>query len=121
MARQCIAFRGYYENKLSQNRGYFVDLAHVIAKHNVILATYLEKFKNSTKKTRLHFLSKNNQNIMLQRLAEKVRVSILNNLRKSGCMSIIMDTSTDIAKIRPINWLWLHVIVTMKVIFMKTL
>jgi len=35
---------------------------------------------------------------MLQCLAEEVRVSILDNLRKSGYMSIIMDTSTDIAK-----------------------
>lgn len=98
LARHCIAFRGHDENKLSQNRGNFVDLAYVIAKHNVILATYLEKFKNTTKKTRLHLLSKNNQNIMLQCLAEEVRVSILNNLRKSGYMSIIMDTSTDVAK-----------------------
>jgi len=98
LARHCIALRGHDENKLSKNRGNFVDLAHVIAKHNVILATYLEQFKNSIKKSRLYFLSKTNQNIMLQCLAEEVRVFILDNLCKSGYMSIIMDTSIDIAK-----------------------
>lgn len=35
---------------------------------------------------------------MLQCLAEEVRVSILNKLRTSGYMSIIMNTSTIVAK-----------------------
>lgn len=44
LARYCFAFRGHDENKPNQNRGNYVDLAHIIAKHNVILATYLNKF-----------------------------------------------------------------------------
>lgn len=35
---------------------------------------------------------------MIKCLADEVRSSILNDLSKSGYMSIIMDTSTDIAK-----------------------
>lgn len=50
LARHCNSLHGHDENKLSQNRGNFVDLANVIAKHNVILATYLEQFKNCIKK-----------------------------------------------------------------------
>lgn len=42
LARHCLAFRGHNETKSSQNRGNFVDLTYVIARHNVILAQYLD-------------------------------------------------------------------------------
>lgn len=39
LAKHCLALREHNENKLSHNRGNFVDLAYVIAHYNVIIAT----------------------------------------------------------------------------------
>lgn len=98
LAKHCLALRGHIENESSHNRGNFVDLAYVIAQHNAILATYIEKQNNSGGRNNLNFLSKRNQNLILECIAEEVRSTILETIRTSGYMSIIMDTSTDVAK-----------------------
>lgn len=96
------AFRGHSEKWLkndSINQGKFLGLTKILSNYHPVLLAHLQDLKNSDKKNRLTFMSKDSQNAMLAALAESVRDEILEKVKSAGMFSVIIDTTTDISKI----------------------
>lgn len=96
------AFRGHNEKLLkndSTNQGKFIGLTKLLSNYHPILLAHLENMNNTDKKKRLTFMSKDSQNAMLEALAETLRYEILQTVKNAGMFSIIIDTTTDNAKI----------------------
>ncbi|CAI6375223.1 unnamed protein product [Macrosiphum euphorbiae] len=98
IARQNISLRGNNESCSSMNKGNFLELLQLLAKYHPILQNQLNKIGNK-KKNRLTLLSHDSQNKLLKILADIVRSFILKQVQKSGLFSVIIDTTTDIAKL----------------------
>lgn len=96
------AFRGHNEKLLkndSINQGKFIGLTKLLSNYHPILLVHLENMNNTDKKKRLTFTSKDSQNAMLEALAETLRDEILQKVKNAGMFSVIIDTTTDNAKI----------------------
>lgn len=98
IARQNISLRGHNESCSSMNKGNLLELLQLLAKYHPILQNHLNKIGNK-KKNRLTLLSHDSQNKLLKILADIVRSFILKQVQKSGLFSVIIDTTTDIAKL----------------------
>lgn len=98
LARQNIAFRGHDESFLSINQGNFLELVKVISQYHPIMQQHLDKIQNK-KKNRLTYMSHDTQNCLLKILAEQIRLKILKEVQKAGLFAIIIDTTTDVAKL----------------------
>jgi len=98
ITRQNISLRGHDESCSSMNKGNFLELLQLLAKYHPILQNHLNKIGNK-KKNRLTLLSQDSQNRLLKILANIIRLFILKQVKKSGLFSVIIDTTTDIAKL----------------------
>ncbi|XP_050064396.1 zinc finger MYM-type protein 1-like isoform X4 [Aphis gossypii] len=103
-ARQNIALRGHDEKLTSNNRGNFLELIELLSHHNAVLKIHLDKLKKK-KQNRLTFLSQISQNKILKILGELVRCSILTKIKKAGLLSVIIDTTTDVANIEQFSFI----------------
>lgn len=97
LARQNIALRDHDESSTSINQGDFLELLNVFSEFHPILQCHLDKI-NSMKTYRLTFQSHDIQNRLLNILAEQVRSKILKEVQQAELFSIIIDTTTDVAK-----------------------
>lgn len=93
------ALRGHNETLTSFNRGRFLDLLTLLSKNHPFLYAHLQKMKLSDKKQRVTFMSKTSQNTMINVLANEVRKTILKDIKDAGIFSVIVDTTTDLAKL----------------------
>ena len=88
-----VAFRGHDESKSSLNRGNFLEIFSVIAKHDPIVQDYIDKGpKNAT------YLSPDIQNSILQIMGKMIRGSICNEVRQAGYFSLMADETKDMSK-----------------------
>ena len=82
-ARQTIPLRGYGdESSSSMNRGNFLELMHFISKHDSIVQDHLCGSGS-------HYT--HHQNLILNILADIVRKTISENVKKAGFFSILVD------------------------------
>lgn len=65
---------------------------------------HLDKFKKK-KLHRVTFLSQIRQNKILKILGEFLRCSILTKIKKAGLLSVIIDTTTDVANIEQFSYI----------------
>ena len=91
-ARQNIPFRGHDESSISQNRGSFLEVFHVISKHDKIIEERLKTNKSAS------YTSPGVQNLMINILGDLVRKNICEEVVKAGAFSILVDETKDCAK-----------------------
>jgi len=96
LAYQNLALRGHEENlnsDKSQSLGNFLSLLQLIAEYDPLLASHLEYCRSNPGKT--SYLSPNIQNEFISLLAQKVRNTLLENIRKSKYYGLIFDSTPD--------------------------
>jgi len=92
-SRQEIALRGHRESVESQNRGNFLELLALVAKHDPIVQERISQGpRNAT------YTSPAIQNDILRTMAGMVQAEICAAVNKAGVFSILADESKDCSK-----------------------
>ena len=92
-AKQDLALRGHREGQTSNNKGNFLGILNVVAKHDPVVQKKLTQGpRNST------YTSADIQNDMLHVMAEAVRNKITADVNKAGIYSIMADETRDCSK-----------------------
>ena len=92
-AKQDLVLRGHREGPISNNKGNFLEILYVVAKHDPIVQKKLTKGpRNAT------YTSGDIQNDMLDIMAEAIRNKITANVTKAGSYSIMADETRDCSK-----------------------
>ena len=92
-AKQDLALRGHREGPNSDNRGNFLEILNVVAKHDPIVQRKLTQGpRNAT------YTSGDIQNDMLDTMAEIVRNKITTSIKNAGIYSIMADETRDYSK-----------------------
>lgn len=90
-ATQNIAQRGHCESENSSNKGNFLAIMELIAKHDPLVK---RKMEHSNAKYTSHMI----QHEILEVLAEMVRKEIIEEVKQSGAFSILADETKDLQK-----------------------
>ena len=91
-ATQNMAQRGHRESEQSDNKGNFLEILEMIAKHNPMVAKKMKATGNAK------YTSNTIQNEILQCLASMVQDSIVKEVKESEVFSIIADETKDLQK-----------------------
>lgn len=92
-AKQNLALRGHRENEQSLNKGNFMEILHMIARVDKIVAARLKSGpRNAT------YTSPAIQNTILNILGKMVREKICNAVREADFFSILVDKTKDCSK-----------------------
>ena len=92
-SRQEIGIRGHREDKSSRNRGNFLELLDLVAKHDTIIQ---QKITNTPQNAT--YTSPQIQNDLLHIMAGIVQRKISTDVRKAGIYSILADETKDCSK-----------------------
>ena len=92
-ATQEIALRGHRETTLSKNKGNFLELVDLLAKHDSIIHDRLTNGPQNAQYT-----SHGIQNQLLHILGNRVRNGLCQAVRSAGVFSILVDETKDFAK-----------------------
>jgi hypothetical protein len=93
-SKQEIAFRGHNESSSSLNKGNFLEILNVIAKHDKVIEDKLLHGPQNAKYT-----SATIQNDIIGVMANQVRRSICNSIKKAGYYySVMADETKDLSK-----------------------
>ena len=92
-AHQEIALRGHNESETSSNRGNFLELMQLLAKHDNIVMSRLEDGPHNATYT-----SPEIQNLLLNVMASMVRRQICSAVQCSGPFSLLADECKDVSK-----------------------
>ena len=96
MLTKCnIPFRGSSEELSKDNKGNFLSIIQLLAKHDTVLDKRLQPRKDSPK-----YLSSLIENELISVLAEEVLRDIKSELQSAPFFAIILDTSQDVSKKR---------------------
>ena len=93
LAKQNLAFRGHDESSSSSNRGNFVELIHLVAKYDPLLASHLADNSKSKQK----YLSHTIQNDLLQSINDTILKKIVTEIKSAKYYAVLADTTTDIS------------------------
>jgi len=91
-ATQNIAQRGHRESEEYDNKGNFLGILEMIAKHNPMVAQKMKGQRNAK------YTSNTIQNEILQCLASMVRDEIVKEVKESVVFSVIADETKDLKK-----------------------
>lgn len=96
-AKQDIPLRGHRESQTSEspwlNRGNFIEILHLVGKHDHIVQEKLETCPRNAKYT-----SPEIQNTLLEIMGNMVRKTICDNIREAGVFSLMADETKDCSK-----------------------
>ena len=92
-AHQEIALRGHRESYVSDNRGNFLELMHLLGKHDSVV---MEKLKEGPRNA--VYTSPEIQNTLLEIMGSKVRKQICDSVMSAGAFSLLADESKDVSK-----------------------
>lgn len=92
-AHQEIALRGHNESENSANRGNFLELLQLLAKHDTVV---MERLKDGPKNAT--YTSPEVQNTLLKIMATMVRKKICCAVQSAGSFSLLADECKDISK-----------------------
>ncbi|XP_022162278.1 zinc finger MYM-type protein 1-like [Myzus persicae] len=98
-ARQKIALRGHNEKIDSAYRGNFLEVIKLLSIYHAPLRSHLEQINSQGTHNRVTFLYNVSQNVLLNIMSDMVRSKILQDVKRSGLFSVIIDTTTDIANV----------------------
>ena len=91
--KQEISFRGHRESVNSVNRGNFLEILGLVAKHDPVVQHMLTNGPRNASYT-----SADIQNQLLSIMASMVRESICNKICKSGVYSVLADETKDCSR-----------------------
>ena len=92
-AKKDLALRGHREGPISSNKGNFLEILNVVAKHDLVVHKELTQGpRNAT------YTSGDIQNDMLDVMAEAIRIKITTNVKKAGIYFILADETRDCSK-----------------------
>ena len=92
-AHQDLGLRGHRESQSSLNRGNFLEVLHLIAKHDKVVEERLQCGpRNAT------YSSPGIQNSLLNILGNMVRRTICSDVRDAGVFSLLADETKDCSK-----------------------
>ena len=92
MATQNIAQRGHRETEGADNRGNFLEILEMIAKHDPVVQKKMKGKQNAK------YTSSVIQNEILECLANMVRDEIIREVKESEVFSVIADETKDLKK-----------------------
>ena len=92
-ARQDLGLRGHRESQSSLNRGNFLEVLHLIAKHDKVVEERLQCGPRNAAYT-----SPEIQNSLLNILGNMVRRTICSDVRDAGVFSLLADETKDCSK-----------------------
>lgn len=102
LARQCLAFRGKNEKLFEENNGNFLKLIECTSNFDNVLAEHIALIQKS--EARLpHYLGHNIQNEIIELLGERIKKTIVLELKNSKYYSIILDCTPDTAHVEQIS------------------
>ena len=90
---QEIALRGHREDELSANRGNFLEILSLVAKHDETVGSRLNGLPKN-----VVYTSPRIQNDLIAIMAGMVRSHITSAVRDAGMFSILVDESKDLSK-----------------------
>lgn len=96
LARQNLPFRGHREDALSENKGNFLELVNLIGKYDPVLREHLVKIKMGGKIAK-SYLSPQIQNEFINIVGDKVRQTIIQQVKNAKYYAIIFDSTPDIS------------------------
>lgn len=96
LARQCLALRGKSEKIYDSDNGNFLKLVEYISNFDNVLAEHIARIQKSESRL-THYLGHNIQNEIIQLLGERIKKTIVLELKQSKYFSIILDCTPDIA------------------------
>lgn len=91
-ATQNISQRGHLETDESKNKGNFLGIMELIAKHNPLVAKKKKAVGNAK------YTSNTIQNEILECLSDMVRDTIISEVKQSEVFSVIADETKDLKK-----------------------
>lgn len=93
LGRLSLPFRGHDESDQSLNRGVFRELISYLADHgDLVLKDHLsEAAANAT------YLSPNSQNEMICIVGQHIQLEIVDQVKKAGVFTVMMDETTDVS------------------------
>ncbi len=89
LAKQGLAFRGSSDD----SDGNFVQIVHLLARHNSVLKTWLEK--RSERSYHVNYLSPNSQNEFIELLGKEVQSKVISEIQAAPLYTIMADTTPD--------------------------
>ena len=93
LATNNLAFRGHRETIGEANNGNFLQIIELLAKYDGVLKDLLDRPANSVK-----YLHHDIQNQLIQIVAQKMHIDIIDDIKAAPFFSVIMDTSQDVVK-----------------------
>ncbi len=91
-ATQNIAQRGHKETENDENKGNFLAILELLAKHDTVVKKKITGARNAK------YTSHQIQNEVLDVLAEMVRSTIINEVKESEVFSLLADETKDVGK-----------------------
>ena len=92
-AQQNIGLQGHCENEKSLNKGSFLEILNIVARHDIIVKDRLQ-----TGPRNVVYTSAEIQNTLLNLLGNKVRETICNGAKAASVYSVLVDESKDISR-----------------------
>ncbi|XP_068114995.1 zinc finger MYM-type protein 1-like [Hyperolius riggenbachi] len=102
-ASQCIAQRGHREDEKSLNRGNFIEILHLVSRHDNIVKKKLAGARNA------RYTHHSIQDELINIMARLVRQEITSEISHAGVFSIQVDESKDIAKNEQLSFVMRYV------------
>ena len=90
---QEIALRGHREDDTSINKGNFLEILNLVAKHDEIVGNLLNSLPNDTV-----YMSSKIQNDFIDIMAGMVHSQIVLTVKNAGIFSILVEESNDLSK-----------------------
>ena len=91
--RQDPALRGHHESQLSSNRGNFLEILQVVAKHDKVVEDRIMCGPRNATHT-----SAGIQNLILKILGDMVRNVVCNGVKEAEMFSLLVDETKDLSK-----------------------
>jgi len=115
LAKQNLAFRGHREEirsntESTENKGNFLELVDLLAKYDPVLREHVLRIKIG-KKYSTSYLSPTIQNEFIEILGNKVRKTIIEEIKKAKYFCIIFDSTPDISHKNQISQIIRYVVI----------
>ena len=98
LAERGLSFRGSDERFGSSKNGNFLGIIELLSEYDTFLAAHVAKYGNSGRGN-ASYLSKTIYEELIEQMAQKVRLSIINEVKTAGYYSISVDSTPDCAHI----------------------
>lgn len=103
LAKHNDAFRGKCSTLFTHGNGKFLGLVEMIAKFDVRMREHLTRIKN--KETSDHYLGPAIQNEIISLLAQKVKETIVTNIKTNKYYSVQLDCTRDISHVEQLTFI----------------